>query len=238
MRHWSILAMAFVALPSLVTAQTLGDASTESPPIAADPGPLPYGLFVSPAISTLGVGLEAGMRINETFGVRFGGNWLSFNVDRTVDGIDYNADARLASLGALADYHPFQGGFRLSGGVRFNFNKADLTSTPDRAVTIGNVSFSPAELGTLNGDATFNPIAPYLGIGYGGTLLSGALSIGFDLGVMYQGSAKVDLSAQNGLLQDSTVLQDNLAIEEQNIEDDLKEFVLYPVVGLAMIYRF
>ena len=105
-------------------------------------------------------------------------------------------------------------------------------------IEIGNDVFSPDEVGTLTGDATFDTFAPYLGIGYGATLLEGSLSIGFDLGVMYQGQADVDLDAESGLLSDDAVLQDNLAIEEGEVEDDLEDFVVYPVVGLAIIYRF
>ena len=68
--------------------------------------------------------------------------------------------------------------------------------------------------------------------------LEGALTVGFDLGVMYQGQADVDLDSEDGLLSDDAVLQANLAIEEDEVEDDLEDFVVYPVVGLALIYRF
>jgi len=219
-----------------LTAQTLGDPDAIISNAGGDL--LPYGFFVSPAVSTLGLGLEGGMRINETFGVRLGGNWLGFDFDGIEGDIDYEADVTLASLGTLVDYHPFRGGFRLSGGLRFNFNQADLDGTPTEDIDIGDDTFSPDEVGTLTGDASFNVLAPYLGIGYGATLLEGSLSIGFDLGVMYQGQADVDLDAESGLLADSAILEANLAIEEAEVEDDLEDFVIFPVAGLAIIYRF
>ena len=233
MRFFSALLLMLSAWPSVLGAQTLGDGD---PATASEP--LPFGLFVSPTISTLGVGLETGVRLNETFGLRFGGNYLSVDFDRTVDDVDYDAEARLASLGALVDYHPFQGGFRLSGGLRFNFNKADLTGTANDDVTIGDQTFAASDVGTLEGDASFNKFAPYLGLGYGATLLEGSLSVGFDLGVMYQGKADVELDAEGGALEGDAVLEENLALEEEDIEDDLEDFFLYPVVGLAIIYRF
>lgn len=238
MRYFSALVLILSAWPTVLAAQTLGDTATGLPAVSASSDPQPFGLFASPTISTLGVGLDAGVRLNETFGLRFGGNWLSVNFDRTVDDVDYEADANLASLGTLVDYHPFQGGFRLSGGLRFNFNNADLTGTPNSDVTIGDQTFAASDVGTLKGDASFQTLAPYLGLGYGATLLEGALSIGFDLGVMYQGRANVDLEAEGGALQGSAVLEDNLDIEEEDIEDDLEDFLFYPVVGLAVIYRF
>ncbi|MGI9494399.1 MAG: hypothetical protein ACR2QF_18570, partial [Geminicoccaceae bacterium] len=124
MRFFSALLLMLSLWPGVLFAQTLGDG--ELPPTATPSDPLPFGFFVSPNISTLGVGLEAGMRANDYFGVRLGGNWLGLSFDRTVNDIDYDTEATLASLGALIDYHPFKGGFRLSGGVRSNFNQAEL----------------------------------------------------------------------------------------------------------------
>lgn len=237
MRRLFAAALIFALSPTLSSAQTLGDADA-LPSDRSVGATLPFGLFVSPAVSTLGLGLEAGARLNDNFGLRFGGNWLGFDYDGVEGDLDYDADVTLASLGALVDYHPFSGGFRVSGGLRFNFNQADLDGTPTDDIEIGDDVFSPDEVGTLTGDATFDTFAPYLGIGYGATLLEGSLSVGFDLGVMYQGQADVDLDAESGLLSDDAVLLDNLAIEEDEVEDDLEDFVVYPVVGLAIIYRF
>lgn len=236
MRHMFAAALLLVLSSAMSLAQTLGDADAADTEGGGDG--LPYGIFVSPAISTLGLGLEAGVRLNESFGVRFGGNWLSFDYDGVEGDVDYESEVTLASLGALADYHPFGGGFRVTGGLRFNFNEADLDGTPTDDIEIGDETFSPDEVGTLTGDVGFDTVAPYLGIGYGATLLQGSLSIGFDLGVMYQGQANVDLDAESGLLSDDALLQENLAIEEDKVEDDLEDFVVYPVVGLAVIYRF
>jgi hypothetical protein len=237
MRCFPVLALILSLWPGLLAAQTLGDAA-DAPPPAATSAPLPLGLFVSPTISTLGVGLEAGVRLNRTFGVRFGGNWLSVDFDRTIDDVDYDADATLASLGTLIDVHPFQGGFRLTGGLRFNFNSADLVGEANDDITIGDQTFAAGDVGTLEGDVGYDVLAPYLGLGYGATLLQGALSVGFDAGVMYQGKADVDLDAQGGALAGDAVLEDNLDLEEEDIEDDLEDYQFYPVVGIAIIYRF
>ena len=235
MRRLLVATFCLVAWSSIAAAQVIGD--TDAIP-ADEQDPLPYGVFVSPAVSTLGLGLEGGVRINRTFGVRFGGNWLGFDYDDVDGDLDYEADVTLASLGTLVDYHPFRGGFRVSGGLRFNFNQADLDGTPTDDVDIGDETFSPEEIGTLTGDVGFGVVAPYLGIGYGATLLAGALTVGFDLGVMYQGKADVDLDTEGGLLSDDAVLLDSLAQEEDEVQDDVDDFVIYPVVGLAVVYRF
>ncbi|MGI9421181.1 MAG: hypothetical protein ACR2RA_25425 [Geminicoccaceae bacterium] len=235
MRRFFAIALSVVLWPSLLCAQTIGDADAIPP---AEPSTLPYGLFVSPTISTLGLGIEGGMRVNETFGFRLGGNWLGFEVDDVENDFDYEADATVASLGALVDYFPFRGGFRVSGGLRLNFNGGDLTGTARDDIEVGDVEFAPGEIGTIEGDVSYDLLAPYLGIGYGATLLEGAFSIGFDLGVMYHGQADIELDSEGGSLSGSAVLNENLAIEEDRAEDDLKNFFLYPVIGLAANYRF
>ncbi|MGI9500822.1 MAG: hypothetical protein ACR2P3_12350 [Geminicoccaceae bacterium] len=235
MRHLLATTLIFAFWPHLLAAQSLGDAQVLP---ESQSRPLPYGLFVSPAVSTLGLGLETGVRLNESFGLRLGGNWFGFDAEREIGDVDYDADATLASLGTLVDYHPFKGGIRLSGGLRFNFNQADLTGRPNDDVEIGDVTFSAADVGTIDGDVSFDVLAPYLGVGYGAALLEGSLSIGFDLGVMYQGKADVDLDAEDGLLAGDAVLEANLAAEEEDVEDDLENFQFYPVVGLAVVYRF
>ncbi|MGI9485362.1 MAG: hypothetical protein ACR2RF_05665 [Geminicoccaceae bacterium] len=235
MRQFFAATLIFVLWPQLLAAQTIGDADVLP---VSEPAPLPYGLYVSPAVSTLGLGLEAGARLNESFGLRFGGNWFSLDADREIDDVDYDAEATLASLGALVDYHPFKGGFRLSGGLRFNFNEADLTGRPNEDVEIGDVVFDADDVGTLDGDVSFDVLAPYLGVGYGAALLDGSLSIGFDLGVMYQGKADVNLDAEDGLLEGDPVLEAELAAEEEDVENDLEDFQFYPVIGLAVVYRF
>ncbi len=219
-----------------VAAQALGSSTTDLPP--GSTLSLADGVFVSPAISTLGVGLEAGIRFNEHVGARLGGHYLSVSFEQSVNDVDYDADANLTSFGTLLDYHPFAGGFRLSGGVRFNFNNANLAGQVNDDITIGGETFAAADVGTLEGDVSYNVLAPYFGLGYGATLLDGSLSIGFDMGVMYQGAADVDLDAVGGALEGDDVLEASLAAEEQDIEDDLDDYRFFPVVGLAIIYRF
>ncbi|MFQ5518925.1 MAG: hypothetical protein ACE5E3_02875, partial [Mariprofundus sp.] len=47
-----------------------------------------------------------------------------FNYNTTVSATDFNTDAslKLLSVGAIADYYPFAGKFRLSAGLYYNAN--------------------------------------------------------------------------------------------------------------------
>lgn len=191
-----------------------------------------------PDISTLGAGLQAGLRFNDYVGARVGGNWFQYEFDQSYDDVEYDADLKLGSAGTLLDIYPFGGGFRLSGGLRLNFNRADLSGRSNGGFEIGGTTYTADELGTLDGGVDFNTFAPYLGLGYGGTFLDGALELAFDAGAMYHGRPEVSLSASDGSLSDDPALQADLEEERQAIEDDLEAFRFYPVVGLALTYRF
>lgn len=206
------------------------------PDAAADEGRAD--LTIGPDVSTLGIGLQAGLRFNDHVGARIGGNWFEYDFERSYDDVDYDVDLDLGSPGALLDIYPFGGGFRLSGGVRLNFNRADLTGSPNGGFEIGDTTYSADEIGTLDGGVDFNTLSPYLGLGYAAALFDGALELAFDAGTMYHGSPDVSLSASGGSLAGDPAVQADLEEEREAIEDDLDAFRFYPVVGFAITWRF
>lgn len=95
------------------------------------------------------------------FGLRLGGNMFTFSTDRGISGVDYNLDVKLRSFGAVLDLYPVAGtGFRISGGARINYNKADLTGTLSGPRSFGGVVVTPQQAGQLDGEAKFDRFAP------------------------------------------------------------------------------
>jgi hypothetical protein len=210
--------------------------------IPAQPAPAPVtddarGVSAAPHISTLGFGHDFSYRINETAGVRISGNYFRLSRDTDIDGVNYKAEGELKSVGALADLYPFGGGFHVTGGVYLNMNEGKLTGTPTSSVTIGNNVYTPSQIGTLNGAAEFNRVAPYLGLGWKGTALHPNLMFGADLGVMYQGEAKVSLSSSGGTASSAAYAAD-LERERKNIEDELSKYRFFPVATISVGYKF
>lgn len=205
-------------------------------PLASGPALAEVGLYGK--VGTLG--LEAGVeaRLNELIGARFGVGYLPWSDSKTVDAVNYEFDISMLSLGAFLDVHPFGGGFRISGGVIACSHKFDGKATPSatRLYTIGNTQYPGAALGSLEAKTKFNDLAPYLGIGYSSLTKDDAWSFQFDLGVMYWGSPKVELSSTNPLGLPG--LQADLDAEASNVEDDLKPYKFYPVLSLGLSYRF
>src|SRR4029453_16850085 len=119
--------------------------------------------------------------------------------DEEVDDIDYDGEADLNSYGLNLDWFPTGGGLRISLGGRVNNNEVDLTGRPTTAVTVGNTTYSPQQIGTLTGTVTTDDFAPSLTIGYGGTLGKG-FTFGAEIGVLWQGDPKINDLRGTGLL--------------------------------------
>jgi hypothetical protein len=62
--------------------------------------------------------------------------------------------------------------------------------------------------------------------------------VSLDAGVVFQGSLDVALTSTGGSLSGDPDLQAALAAEEAQLEDDIDEFDLYPVLALGVGYRF
>lgn len=192
---------------------------------------------IGPEVSTLGLGGEVGVRINDFFGLRVGGNYFETSFDGSYASTNYDLDFLLESAGAVIDIYPLGGGFRLSAGLRWNGNKVGLSATPSVDTVIGGVTFTPAQLGTLSGDLDFEDFAPFAGIGYQSDLLSDRLRVAFGLGLFFQGDPSVNLNA-SGTFGGAAALQDALRQEESDLEDDLQFLGIYPVLSLAATLHF
>jgi hypothetical protein len=203
--------------------------------LAASGGAMAADFGVGVKAGTLGAGVELGMSLTDSISARAGLNSYSLSDSRTEDGIKYDGDFDLRSTALLLDWHPFTGIFRMTAGYVFNSNKLELTGKLDDAETyvIGDASYTGAELGQLNGTVDMGS-GPYIGVGWGNVPAKG-LGFTFDIGVFQQGSPDVSLVATDPL----NVIDDaELREEEGQLESDLSEFEVYPVVSLGLSYGF
>jgi hypothetical protein len=132
-------------------------------------------------------------------------------------------------------------GFRLSAGAVVNDNEVSGTGqgVPGTLLEIGDALFPAEEVGRLEAEVTFDDVVPYLGIGWGNAVADGGgLGISLDIGVLFQGEPEADFRAvgANPLIAD--LLDQEIAAEEQEIQDDLDQFQYYPVISLGLSYKF
>ncbi len=197
------------------------------------------GVALSARISTLGVGLELVAPLSERLNLRLAGTVGGINYNDTQSDVDYRVEARLRTGGALFDWHPAGGGFRFSAGVLYNGNKLEGEARPRTTTEIGDVEFSPEEIGTLTAAVEFPALAGYAGIGFGNAAAPGSRwSVLFDLGVMFHAAPEFTLSA-DGSKANNPLFRAELEKERERIENDYVRLArFYPVVSFGLAFRF
>jgi hypothetical protein len=203
---------------------------------------------VTAKAGTLGGGVELTVGLSPLWNVRLGGNAFNYTDNgREVSGIFYNATAHLRTASALLDLHPGGGGFRLSAGAIYNDTRIDGNSLVPASgfYDIGGVQVPAGLVGTLDGQIKFDPVVPYLGLGWGNAVGPGRrVRFAADIGAMFQGKGTVTLTPRipaGSPLNNPTAraaLQILLDREERDIEDDVADYTVYPVVSIGVSYRF
>ncbi len=192
--------------------------------------------FVGVRAGTLGYGAEFGVKLSPHFTVRAIANGANFGYDDTSDNIRYDGDLKLASYGAQLDYRfSEKGPLYVTAGVYKNNNKVVATGRANGTVTVGGVPLTDAQVGTLNGRATFDDTVPYLGIGARWPV--GVVEINLEAGAYFQGRPRVTLTS-NSIYANLPEVQAALENERLDLEDDIKDFKTYPVVELGLRYKF
>lgn len=189
---------------------------------------------------TIGGALQAQVGVTDWLALRGGYNYLEFTLDDEEFGdVVYDTDVDLSGFGAFADLHPLQNGFTVTGGAFFGERSVDLDGTPSEPVEIGGEVYSPAEVGTLQGEAVLQDPALYAGLGWDSSLYSDSRwSFIARAGVMLADETDVELRSEGGLLSESEEFLAQLEEEEQSAEDDINDFAYYPVVTIGVGYRF
>ena len=193
------------------------------------------GFRIAPRISTLGAGFEVAKGFSPNFGVRAGFNYFSYGYDATESDVSYDLDLELKNFAILADWHPFEGAFRISGGILLNGNGLTGLAKPTAPVAIGNADY---DLTSVNLDISYNSVAPYFGLGWDTTFGDDDnWGFAFDLGLIYSGSPDATLNV-SGPDEANPLLADDLNRERQELQNDLDTLKWWPVVSAGLVYQF
>ena len=200
------------------------------------------GMGISVKGGTLGAGVEISASIIENTRLRGGLNYLTYSFDSNISDINYDFDTEFSSLSLFLDWHPFSGSFFLTGGALINNNSISAEGTIDKGVLPDNLSQYAHYLDTVsvNGDIEFSPIAPYLGLGWRSNNGERGWGLACELGILFQGSPDVNNLRVNAPvdINGNANVQEFLAQQEAEIEDDLSYFQYYPVASLLLTYNF
>lgn len=190
-------------------------------------------------LGTPGVGVQASAKVSDLLVLRGAIDGLSVSRDEDYSDIDYDGKAKLMTGGVFADLHPGGGAFFISGGAYVGKRKINLRAQPTAPVEIGGATFTPAQVGRLDGEAELSNFQPFLGLGLDNTYV-GERGWGFRAlaGVAFSKRPTVNLTASGGTLSTDAAFQARLRAEEAEARDDAKDFRYFPVLQLGLTRRF
>lgn len=201
--------------------------------------PLPahaQGAGIAFHVGTLGVGADIAAAFGSHFGLRSGFNFFPTDIDATVSDVDYQIDFASPTFTAMLDLY-LLGPLRVSGGAIYTTDDIVLAGELTGPVDINGSTYSPTQVGILTGTILTNELSPYAGIGLGNP---GRSKFGFflDLGVAFHGTPGFTLTAVGGSANNLLQFQSDLAAEEQSIQNELTNIIVYPVVAMGFSIGF
>lgn len=192
---------------------------------------------------TLGIGAEASFKVSDSIVFRVNGSYFGWDLTESASkatngaSSDYKFDVSGMFAGALLDWHPFQGGFRLSAGARY----ADLQLKAHElnGRTIGDNTYTAAQVGTVHTTVHNSmKVVPYVGLGYDAAHFKGPgfnFSLGLDVGAMFGGNPNVKITTDRSVAGLAT----DIAKEKRDLEDKLSKYTMvYPVLMLSGKFNF
>lgn len=190
---------------------------------------------------TLGIGLEASWRPLPWLGLGLGANKYDYTDTGSQAGINYDATLALDTFYATANFRFPLSPFRMTVGAYSNGNEVLLVSEDMGSYEIGDIPYSPAEVGTLRSSSTFEDLAPYLGAGFDFNLF-GRVGLALDFGVLWQGDPIVTVTSDGTLATDpgpaGDVFRAALEDERQQLESEIEDLKAYPVVSIGFNFNF
>lgn len=235
---------ALVAALALVTALL----AAAAPATAQPRGGIAAGVHAG----TSGIGPDVTFRLNDRAHVRLTGGAASYDTEIETDDLVYDAEADLRTGFVLLDWYPSRsgrgGGFRVSLGGGWNGTEAEVSAPVTRLleefIDLDSLALLPP-LGDVTGTAQGDDFVPAVLIGWGNPFRGGAWNVSFEIGAFYQGEPEVDLTyrpppgfSDLPITVPEGFLDAALAAEEADLERELEDYTVVPVVSLGVSYRF
>lgn len=174
--------------------------------------------------------------LNSQFGLRVDFATIGNRSDqRTEEGIAYDAKLKLNRTALLADWFPFSGSFRFSGGVTSNQYRLDLlASGAGGSITIGSTTYTTTAADQLKVQVRYPTSTPYFGFGWGHQAESG-LRFSLDIGATF-GKATVGYTVSGPLA--SRVSQADIDAELAQLREGVGKVRAVPQLSFGLGYSF
>ncbi len=206
-------ALAFVAVPAAARADLFSSVSS--------------GVHVS----TVGHGITLEKPLLYDFSVRITTGTLSVSDQSTYDTTSYTTTTRYSNVGVIADYRPYGGRYRISGGLVFGNDRIEaVLHDPGAMVRIGNGIYPLSGTGSVNARVRFDKPSIYAGVGTGTGLVRG-LALEFDGGVLVRNGTATAFAS--GPLANDPAFRGDL----ERLRGELRTHIVVPVLSVGLVYR-
>lgn len=216
-----LTAAALVALPGALSAQGIG--------IAGRAG-------------TLGVGAEGALGLTDNLVIRGGLGLMPLELKNPSfwePGADVDATLTLPKTWFNIGADLYLGsGFRIGAGMLFKPDNPTLTGSlsGSASIDIGGTTYTATDVAEVVGTLESAKQAPYALIGFGKHTRTG-IGLFLDLGVAMLGEPDIALEATKGnpTIINSAQFQQRLRTEEQNIKDDVGQYLkFWPIINIGI----
>lgn len=220
----------FIALPMLLLANN---------PAIAESNAINLGIGMH------GIAIDYQRAFTPYLGARFMLSDMPLSSEMTEEDIEYEIDYERTNLGVLLDYRPMAGTFHLTFGLYGNEHNLNMEAKSSNAnFDIGDSTYTSSNL-QLDATAEYAKTTPYLGLGWGGNPQKNGFATNIDIGFLYIGKPDVSLKAQgtvndgvNNIPVSDPAFQSDLQMEQANLEKDLEDLDLMPIIQFSMGWRF
>lgn len=184
---------------------------------------------------TTGFEIGVAQPLSGRFAVRLEANSLNATRSFTTSSVDYDAKVKANNAGLYLDC--FLGSsFRLTGGALLgNRNVHGTARSVGNTIELNGVPYVLAAGDSLDFDAKFPNVTPYVGIGWGHQQDSAGLHFYADAGAAI-GRPKVTLTPSASLA--AKVNPADLASEQNSAQDKADGLRFYPVLKIGIRYTF
>lgn len=193
---------------------------------------------------TAGVGVDLVRWLSDRAHLRFAAGTVGLDGTISTDRLDYDAEADITTAFLLLDWYPSGGRFRVSVGGGWNDSEVKVTAPLASLLPLDpNDLRLLAPLGSAVGTARGNELVPVVLLGWGNPFRGGRWNVSFEVGAFYQGAPNVELGVRTDIPIDQipggqAALSAAIDQEERDLERELEDYTLIPVVSLSLTYSF
>jgi hypothetical protein len=245
--------------PAATESYSAAAASAAAAPAKTETSTRPFSaLGVGFKIGIGGVGFDVATPLAKRFNIRGGAGFFNYNINSTVNNEPVVGSLKLNNAEVMLDWFPFNGSFRLAGGMTIYNNTAvsgTVTVAPGQTIKINNTTYTSAPApNAINGtlSAKFGgDVAPRFTLGWGnlakrnghwsfdtefGVEITGTPTVSWAFGGM--GCANTSSSSGSSCTNYQNIPQTDVSAQTASLQSDFNSFKVFPIFNIGIGYKF